>query len=604
MDSNPWKQWYVSFLKKTGLFTMMRLNILHRTDPGDRYSIFQRQQDTVHALGMKASVYLHYFDLFQQNIVEDAFNYEKEFGDEIGLALHRLEGPDGLTELAQGLECIWLFDEERKREILEMVLGKFKEIFGKMPTSVTAYHMDSSTLRILKEIAPQVVGIVGGCFEEGVRVFHGCNHSWYLFNEGMPWGPWQPSKGHALRPAASEEDSAGVVAVPHLVRDMSLSYESRNDFWASHPPNIIRGMGNEASFCPYDLNLVDQYRMQADFNGDSYYNTFVSTQWLTWNHNSEYPPEVAWTLYTTQLNYFKALKDEGELEDMTLSEYALWHKANRPYEEPEVYLAKEMLYASHKHYAWYIDTDMRVLIDTNQGGSIGDLRPYIGRFECATGPDTENRENASFPYLVQSQYRTGFHNHCFDGSRSTLKLVKYGDEVDLCTVPTKVKRYDRGSESTLLELTPAKAVFPDGSVVEVSTTYMFEKGGNIKLTRSLNGATQGVVATEYFKGAPGRTEYPMDMHGIQLQLISPDGTETMDYNYRCRHLAAVDPGSVSAMVPYVGTTISMAPAVGSQAVSGVSREGHMYEPYFVLELAYDTKTSTEFTTCLTLKKLT
>jgi hypothetical protein len=393
-----------------------------------------------------------------------------------------------------------------------------------------------------------------------------------------------------------------VVAVPHLVRDMSLSYEGRNDFWASHPPNIIRGMGNDASYCPYDLNLVDQYRMQADFNGNSYYNVFVSTQWLTWNHNSEYPPEIAWTLYTNQLRYLAELKAQGELQDMTLTEYALWHKANRPFQEAEVYLAKEMLYQSHKHYFWYIDSDLRVLIDANQGGSIGDLRAYIGRVAVATGPDTPNRENGAYPYLVQSQYRTGYPNHSYDGARTTLKLRKGDEEIDLCTVQTRVKSVQRGAERTAIELTPAKATFPSGGAVEVVTRYVFERGGKITLTRTLSGDTAGVTATEYFKGAPGRTEYPVDLHGIQVHLTASGKTTQLDYNYRRRRLEGAEPQEVGATVPQVNTQIVMAPVGGSQAVAGVAREGHIYEPYFVLELVYDLNIAKEFTTCLTLKK--
>lgn len=577
---------------------MMKLNIFHRTDPG-RYGIFQKQQDLVHSLGMKTSIFLHYFDLFQDHIVADALAYQKEFGDEIGLALNRLEGP-GMDDISRGLEHIWLFDEEQKRQLMEMALTKYKAVFGRMPTAVTSYHFDSSALRILKEIAPEVEGLVGGCFEEGVRVFHGCNHSWYLFNEGMPWGPWFPSKGHTLRPAADAQDWAGVVAVPHLARDMSLSFEGRNDFWASHPPNVIRGMGNDASFCPYDLNLVDQYRMQADFNGHTYYNTFVGTQWLTWNHNSEYPPEVAWDLYAKQLTYFSELKKQGELVDLTLTEYARWHKEARAFAEPEVYLAKEMLYQSHKHYFWHIDTDLRVLIDANQGGSIGDLRAYIGRVEKATGPDTPNRENGAYPYLIQSQYRTGYPNHSFDGSRTTLKLVKDGQEVDLCTTSTKVASVERSSNGSRIALTPAKVDFTDGGTVAVETTYSIEPGGKITIARSLSGDTVGVLATEYFKGAPGCTEYPIDLHGILLQVTGSETTQEMDYRYRRRRLEVDRPTCVVAVVPQVKARVAMAPVEGSTAASGLAREGNLFEPYFVLELTYDINTSTEFSTCLTI----
>ena len=36
-----------------------------------------------------------------------------------------------------------------------------------------------------------------------------------------------------------------MVAVPHLCRDLALSYEGRNDFFATHPANVQRAMANE-----------------------------------------------------------------------------------------------------------------------------------------------------------------------------------------------------------------------------------------------------------------------------------------------------------------------------------------------------------------------
>ena len=213
---------------------MMRFNILHRTAvehflDGDFYEIFKQQQELVHSLGMKSTVLVSYSDMFENKVIEDLINYRDEYGDEIGLSLHRLNGPE-LDEEIHNLNSIWLFNNEEKHRILKTILDKYKEIFRNYPQAVASYHFDASSLEILKEIAPEVKIVVGGCFEEGVRVFHGCNHSWYLFNEGMPWAPWYPSKGHSLRPAASKEDWSGVVAIPHLCRDMSLSFEGRNDF--------------------------------------------------------------------------------------------------------------------------------------------------------------------------------------------------------------------------------------------------------------------------------------------------------------------------------------------------------------------------------------
>jgi hypothetical protein len=227
---------------------------------------------------------------------------------------------------------------------------------------------------------------VAGCFEEGVRVFHGCNDSWYLFNEGMPWGPWYPSKTHSLRPALDEDDWAGIVAVPHLTRDLVLSYEGRNDFFATHPGNVQRAMAYRGTDAPYMFNLVDQHRYQEDFNdGYSYCHIFVGAGWLAPNHNVPDPEELSKKLYRDFLAYFAGLRDQGQVVDMTMSEFAAWYRQHVPIGRPQVALAKDVLYGSGKHYFWYVDPYFRVTVDAAQGGSIGDLRPYVGQFACVTG---------------------------------------------------------------------------------------------------------------------------------------------------------------------------------------------------------------------------
>lgn len=578
---------------------MIYLNILHRPGPGVELDVFKQQQDLVHNLGLKATVLLHYHDLFDDEIVDLAKSYQDEFGDEIALTLHKLHGPE-LEHLSGGLESIWLFSEKQKSDILAIVLEKYREVFGSHPTAVASYHFDSSSLRILKELAPDVQIVIGGCFEEGVRVFHGCNHSWYLFNEGMPWGPWYPAKTHSLRPARDAADAAGVVAVPHLCRDMTLSYEGRNDFWASHPPNVIRGMGNDASWCPYDRNLIDQYRLQQGMNRDAiYYNTFVGPSWLTWNHNSEYPPEVAWSLYRGQMDYFVELRDQGELTDMTMTEYGEWHNANRQYAESETYWAREILYGSKKHYFWYLDADLRVLIDTAQGGSIGDLRPYIGQVEVATGPDTPNREIASYPYLIQSQHRTGYPNHLYDGARTTLRVTRNGKTIDLATCRTRIEQAKRNGDEVVMRLSPAELKFSDGVELQVATTYRFQGNGKIVLERQLLGDyADPVELQEYFKGCHGRTEYAEDLHDIELAV---DGATPQQraFEYTGQEIQTADANAVRATVGALNTVVELAPQNGT-AKSASARDGHLFSPYFTLCLTYTLQPEEMITTCLKL----
>lgn len=577
---------------------MMHLNIFHRFASGPLYEVFKRQQDLVHSKGLKATVFLHYRDLFDDVMVEEALQYARGHGDEIGLALHDLTGP--------GLDAghfIWLLEAGEKRAVLQAILAKYREVFGCPPVSVASYHFDASALRILKEEAPEVETVVGGCFEEGVRVFHGCNHSWHLFNEGMPWNPWYPSSTHTLRPAADEADAAGVVAVPHLMRDMSLSYEGRNDFWASHPPNVIRGMGNDASFCPYDLNLIDQFRMQEEWNGGySYYNTFVNASWLTWNHNSEYPPEVAWELYAKFIGYLAELKTQGQVWDMSLGEYGRWHRQNRPIGRREVYLAKEMLYGSGKHYFWALDPERRILVDATQGGSIGDLRPYAGRVPVTTGPDTPHRQIGSYPYLIQSQHCTGSAHHYADGARTTLLISNGTQMLDLCAAPTKVASITNTTGETSMALTPARFAFDDGLSGEIVTRFRFLPDGVTQIERAvsrLSNPDAELAFTEYFKAAPGVTEYPGDLRGIRLS-IDGESAREMAFDYSGKTFESKGASVLSASVPQTQTRVEWAaleclPRAGSVTV------GPLFSPFFTLALQYVLKGNSHFSTCITLK---
>lgn len=579
---------------------MMHLNIMHRPAPGAEYDLFVRQQDLVHSFGLKTTVSLFYKNLFDAKIIADALRYEKEFGDEIGLALHDLTGP-GLDPALKG-QSIWLLTVEQKREAIRVTLEKFREVFGRMPSSVTSYHFDSSSLQILKEFAPGVEIVVGGCFEEGVRVFHGCNHSWYLFNEGMPWDAWYPSKTHTLRPAASEEDSAGVVAVPHLMRDMSLAYEGRNDFWASHPPNVIRGMGNDASFCPYDLNLIDQYRMQEEWNGGySYYNTYVSVGWMTWNHNSEYPPEVAWELYTKFLRYLAELKGEGKVADMTLTEYARWHRQHRPVGASHTFWAKELLYGSGKHYYWFTDPARRLLVDATQGGSIGDLRPYVGRVPVATGPDTPHRDIASYPYLIQSQHRSGAAHHHTDGARTTLLLSDGSETIDLCKLRAKIASVDRTEAETAVTLTPVHFRFAGGLEGDLVTRYRFLPGGVTRIERSvtnLSDPAAELTLSEYLKGAPGRTEYPEDLHGIRL-LLDGETPAAAAFDYSNSARTSAHATFAAALVPQVNTRVELR-AEGGTAAEAQVHIGHLFSPFFTLILTHKLQGNGTVQSCLNL----
>lgn len=576
----------------------MHINILHRPELAPaKMEAFKMQQDMVHEMGLSVTLLATAPSLDDEACVELMKSYREEFEDEIGLSFHDLGTEEIINAVGYTEAAFWMYDMEDKRKVASLLVQKFESTFGFLPKSAASYHFDASSLEVLKEVCPSIKTVVGGCFEEGVRVFHGCNHSWYLFNEGMPWGPWYPSKSHALRPAMSEADSAGIVAVPHLSRDMALAYEGRNDFWASHPPNVQRGKGNDGENCPYDKNLIDQHRFQERYNnGFSYLNVFVGPTWLIHNHNSEEAPAVSVSLYRQQLEYIKSLAEKGEAQVQTMDEFGAWYRANVPVAHNEVFLAKEMLYGSGKHYVWHLSPQMRVLVDLSQGGSIGDLRPYQSQIPVVTGRNTEKTFLGSYPFLIQSQHRTGSANHYLDGSRTTAFIELNGETVDLSDIKMRAQEVYTDHRGFISE--PVTISFSNGGAITLQVEYLFD-GNQVQIRRvikNISSSTSTAKLTEYIKASYGTTEYPEDMKGVVLAI---DGEEKIEYEYRGKKVAQALVKELSADIPQINTKITWKPADDQQWAGEVS-DGILFSPYFTLALSRNISANETSKICLEL----
>lgn len=583
----------------------MFINIFHRPKPGRLHPFYRMQQDMAHEAGLKVTLTATYAAMQDPQAVDEMKRDHQEHGDEIGLLFGEFHCPQFMEKVNNLEFSYWLYGLEDKKRIAEMFFEKFRECFGHDPVSVAAYVLDASSLNLIKEMCPSVKGGIAACFEEGVSVFHGCNHSWYLFNEGGPWGPWYPSKNHTLRPAEDKDDWVGIVAVNHLARDMVHSFEGRNDFYNTHPQNVMRGKGNDGQDCPYSLNLIDQYLSQEELNnGFSYLNLFVGANWLTHSMNFEEEPEVAQKLYRESLEYLAELKGKGKVTDMSLSEFAEWFTENRPIGTPEVYLAREILYGSGKHYVWYIDPKVRVLIDTTQGGSIGDLRPYAAQLDGATGPDTPRLLDGAYPFLIQSQRRAGLANHSFDGTRTTLQVACNGETKDLGIYRTKCASIETDEEGTHVRLTPVKLSFKNGVTAYIETIYHFPGEGKVIIERKVKDASDldaELTLTEYFKGCYGTTEYAQEMSGIKLS-VHGSTEEEIEYAYKCRTVETKDALRVLAQIPQISTEVSLE-VIDGPAETGKVIEGFLFNPFFTLTLSKTIKSERSIKTCLTVAKL-
>lgn len=558
----------------------MELTLFHRSETGNKFQAFLDQQEIVHASGLALTLFVTADSLADPRSIPIIRRYRDGDGDELGLSLHSLPGFP--------TDFIWLLSPEEKRRAIRTLIDSFREQFGTEPKTVAAYHMDATTMAILAEEAPSTVAVVAGCFEEGVRVFHGCNHSWYLFNEGMPWWPWYPARNHALCPTPNAENRLPFLAVPHLVRDMVLSYEGRNDYFASHPANVIRGMGHGDKTSPYDLNLIDQYRMQEAWNeGYSFYTVFVGAQWMIPNPNIEIPVDDVKQRYIDQLAYLAELRSRGELRDHHLSGFAEWYKSREKTQRCDRFWAKEILIGSGKHLYWHKSDDYRLTVDAHQGGSIGDLRPYVAQFHGTTGPDSNLLSMGSYPYLIQSQHRTGAQHHYEDGTRSTMLISNGSEEIDLSDYPTRIEEVSNEEGTTRVRFAPIPIVFKLGAHITVTTTYVLEEGPMIGIEREYTTSDSKdtpITVTEYFKGTYGWTEYPEDLRTTTVELVTADRVETIPFRYDGERTKSPDVREAAAVIPEISCRIALAPADGQQWLGTVG-VGTLFSPYYTLSIS-------------------
>lgn len=580
----------------------MIINILHRPGPGAQVEMFRLEQQIAHELGLKTTVMMPVWALSRPDIVEEVRRDRDTYGDEVAMYFGDMDcsGMEGVGESQEPF--LWLHTKAAKKAIIDKALSDFRAAFGTDPVSTGSFHVDAWSMEYMKQQCPSLQITVGGCFEEGVKVFHGCNNSWYLFNEGMPWNPWYPARENTLRPAAGEQDWAGMIAVPHLARDMVLSYEGRNDFFASHTGNVQRAMANEGRTMPYALNMADMYRYQERFNdGFSYMNIFVSPGWLRGNPYVQDDDETSQNLYRDYLGYFAQLKAEGKVQDMTMGEFAGWFRANVPIGKPHIYDAKEILYGSGKEYLWYSSPDMRVTFDLCQGGSIGDLRPLVARQPRCTGADMPDGFMASNPHLIHSQYRSGNSHHYLDGARTTLLVTHNGETLDLCDFPVRMESIERRGNTVCFALTPAHLTFADGVEATITTRYEIEEGGRIGICRCVHCSDPDAVFTlcEYIKGGYGTTEYPEPMQSLTLA-VEGDENRQLQYSYEGRTLSASGAKKAGVVIPPLNTACWLTAQQGFTRAAAV--EGVLFNPYYTLKLEGECCDGKETKACLVLTK--
>ncbi len=239
----------------------MHLNLIHRLDLPDarRNDAIRFQLAEAERCGLRATILVTYNGFKNHEIIEIAKRMQAEHGAELGLHLFELHGSEYRTEFGTKEKAIYLLPRDKRKAVIDALFARFLDTFGFMPASVGSYILDAWTMNYLKSAYPRVKAVISNCFEEGVKMFQGNQKGWFLFSDGGPWGPFYPSRESALCPARDAADANGLVALPHLNRDMIMALVSRDDFFSSHPVNLIRARINEGGTCAYGDRFVDQW---------------------------------------------------------------------------------------------------------------------------------------------------------------------------------------------------------------------------------------------------------------------------------------------------------------------------------------------------------
>lgn len=569
--------------------------------------IFKTQQRLAHENGLKVTIHMTYAALFNKEAVEIAKNDHNVYGDEIALSLLGLPCEEFREKYKTKDFCIWMFSMEDKKRIVDDVFGKFYDIFGFYPESTGSYYMDADLTNYIKETYPSVKCAIATCWEEGPKAYHTCNNSWYTLFDGGPWAPWIPSRQNTHAPAANEDEDSGIVAIPHLSRDLIACYDGNGSNFGTHPQNVLRGMIYDSKTWeyPYLYNLIDQYRAQEKYNNGYAYNMmFVGPGWMNKMGRWEAPYELLLKSYSDGCKYYGDLKKEGKLIDMTMSEFADYYRSKKTYTEPECALWRDILYGSDKQLFWYTDPYMRAGVSMDQGGAIFDLRPYAAKLRWEVGIGTKHVQDASYPFLIQEKYRAGYFTHyAGEGTIRSAKLSYKGEEVDLCLCRTKA-HFSQEGNTRILTLDPVTIEFADLTVTLQTREYFEEGSGAIKIERAIldmSDPSAEIELNEYMTACYGTTEYPEDMTGI---LLSCEGTsdsesKSISYEYRCREDDLFGAKAVSAVIPAIETKVSM---TASADADGYIREGYAFSPMFTLGYRKKLTDKEVFATWLRLEK--
>lgn len=210
-------------------------------------------------------------------------------------------------------------------------------------------------------------------------------------------------------------------------------------------------------------------------------------------------------------------------------------------------------------------------------------------------------QDASYPFLIQANYRAGYFTHyAGEGTIRSCKLTYKGEEVDLCLCRTWA-HFDKKDRTRVLTLDPVEIRFAD-LTIKLESVFEFEEGSSaVKVTRRIlesSDPAAKVELNEYITACYGTTEYPEDMTSVVLALENTKEKRTIQYEYRCREDELANAAAI-ALIPPVETRVTL---IADGENTAYYKEGYAFSPMFTLGTRKEIVQGEEVITWLKLEK--
>ena len=520
----------------------------------------------------------------QSEVAAELADYRNRFGDEVVLWLQ----PDGEMLDACGVtenpQFFCYFSREAKRKLARAMVELYREVFGGRFEAAAYFNLDAFSLGALKDAAPELVSVMALVFEEGINVLHGHRYfdlEWLCWTEGSPWWPWVPRKGNIAAPAGPDDERIELVCVPHLMRDMIQSFDSRDDFFSSQPMDEMRSKSVWPGNIEYTRRFFAEHLRQAENNhGYAYYQFFESPGSLEANghHVFDEPSEDFAEVYEGYIAFLGDRVRSGAVRQLSMAEFGKWFLERfGGYTPPTLSHWRDIRFGSGKEYVWYLDENMRVALAANRGGAIVDLRPYAAKIvKESAGVDTEYLWDLSYPFLIQNHHR--YTTVCKG-------MLEYNGIVrDLAEEFMTVAKVEQTAAETVVRFHPIDLAFGDMTCT-VESTCAFTSSGEIRRTVTVRSPskTSGTIAfCEYFRGAWGTTDLPTNLAGLVLKVSDETAQYGFPYAHKGRKLDRPDALSCEVGFPSENFRLILEGCEGGWI--GSVEEGTLFQTFYTLTL--------------------